>query len=48
VEIPRRRYRALLDHAIAGEPADFLRLPPATPISGAQALEIVATKNLRS
>ena len=27
VEIPRRRYRALLDQAIAGEPADFLRLP---------------------
>ena len=45
LEIPRRRYRALLDHAIAGEPADFLRLPPATPISGAHALEIVATRN---
>ena len=27
VEIPRRRYRALLDRAIAGEPADFLKLP---------------------
>ena len=45
VEIPRRRYRALLDHAIAGEPADFMRLPPATPISGADALEIVATRS---
>ena len=27
VEIPRRRYRTLLDKAIAGEPADFLKLP---------------------
>ena len=27
VEISRRRYRALLDKAIAGEPADFMRLP---------------------
>ena len=27
VEIPRRRYRAMLDKAIAGEPADFMRLP---------------------
>ena len=45
VEIPRRRYRTLLDRAIAGEPADFLRLPPAEPISGARALEIVATRN---
>ena len=25
VEIPRRRYRTLLDKAIAGEPADFLK-----------------------
>src|SRR6266699_2999100 len=27
VEIPRRRYAALLDRAIKGEPADFARLP---------------------
>ena len=27
VEISRRRYRAMLDKAIAGEPADFLKLP---------------------
>jgi leucyl/phenylalanyl-tRNA--protein transferase len=48
VEIPRRRYRALLDRAVAGdEPADFLRLPAAEPISGARALEIVAAKNPR-
>src|SRR4249919_3432601 len=45
LEIPRRRYRTLLDRAIAGGPADFLRLPPAIPISGARALEIVATRN---
>ena len=45
LEIPRRRYRALLDRAIAGQPADFLRLPAAEPISGARALEIVATRN---
>lgn len=45
VEIPRRRYRVLLDHAIAGEPADFQRLPPATPLSGERALEIVATRS---
>src|ERR1700754_2919221 len=45
VEIPRRRYRTLLDRAIAGAPADSLRLPPADPISGEHALEIVATRN---
>jgi leucyl/phenylalanyl-tRNA--protein transferase len=44
-EIPRRRYRTLLDRALAGEPADFLRLPPAKPISGEHALQIVATRN---
>src|SRR3954462_5478803 len=40
VEIPRRRYRMLLDKAIMGEPADFMRLPAS--ISGEQALEIIA------
>ncbi|HKS20048.1 MAG TPA: leucyl/phenylalanyl-tRNA--protein transferase, partial [Bradyrhizobium sp.] len=45
VEIPRRRYRVLLDRAIAGEPADFLKLPATPPMSGARALEIVATRN---
>src|SRR5215472_10351882 len=44
VEIPRRRYVALLDKAIRGEPADFFRLPVGRPISGAEALAIVATK----
>ena len=45
VEIPRRRYRALLDRAMAGPSADFLRLPAAEPINGARALELVATRN---
>jgi leucyl/phenylalanyl-tRNA--protein transferase len=47
VEIPRRRYRTLLDRAISGEPADFFRLPAAEPISGARALEIIVAKNPR-
>jgi leucyl/phenylalanyl-tRNA--protein transferase len=41
VEISRRRYRTLLDKAIAGE-ADFRKLPVDRPISGAKALEIIA------
>src|SRR6476646_3025186 len=40
VEISRRRYRTLLDKAIAGEPADFMRLQ--TSISGEEALAIIA------
>src|SRR5882757_3771609 len=40
VEISRRRYRALLDKAIAGEPADFMRLQPS--ISGEEALAIIS------
>ena len=44
VEISRRRYRTLLDCAISGEPADFFRLPAITPIPGARALEIIASK----
>ena len=42
VEISRRRYRTLLDKAIAGEPADFMKLPTAQPVSGADALAIIA------
>ena len=42
VEIPRRRYTALLDKAIKGEPADFARLALDRPVSGAQALAIIA------
>ena len=40
VEIERRRYRTLLDKAIAGEPADFMRLPAS--VGGAEALAIIA------
>ena len=42
VEVPRRRYRALLDKAITGEPAEFLKLPADRPIEGADALAIIA------
>jgi leucyl/phenylalanyl-tRNA--protein transferase len=45
VEIPRRRYRALLDQAIAGGPADFQRLPADQPLKGADALAIIAERN---
>src|ERR1700692_3428162 len=41
VEVSRRRYAALLDKAVAGE-ADFRKLPADRPISGAQALQIIA------
>ncbi|MGA2287923.1 leucyl/phenylalanyl-tRNA--protein transferase [Bradyrhizobium sp.] len=41
VEIPRRRYSALLDKAIKG-PADFAKLPFDRAIGGAQALQIIA------
>jgi len=43
VEIPRRRYTALLDRAIKGD-AEFGRLPVHHPISGARALEIIAER----
>src|SRR5580658_286711 len=39
VEIPRRRYTALLDKAIAGD-ADFAKLPVDHPVSGAMSLQI--------
>src|ERR1700709_2136824 len=39
VEVPRRRYRAMLDQAITGN-ADFSRLP--ADVSGAEALRIIA------
>ena len=42
VEISRRRYRAMLDKAIAGEPAEFMRLQSS--ISGEQALAIIAKR----
>jgi leucyl/phenylalanyl-tRNA---protein transferase len=43
VEVPRRRYGALLDRAIADD-ADFGALPVDRPISGAQALGIIAER----
>ena len=42
VEIPRRRYRTLLDKAISGAAADFLKLPAERSLGGAQALGIIA------
>ena len=44
IEISRRRYRSLLDKAVAGE-ADFRKLPVDRPISGARALEIIAGRH---
>jgi leucyl/phenylalanyl-tRNA--protein transferase len=43
IEVPRRRYRTLLDAALKGS-ATFDRLPVDTPVSGARALEIVAAR----
>jgi len=44
IEIPRRRYTALLDKAIRGQAADFSRLPVDHPVSGTEALAIIAGK----
>lgn len=41
VEVSRRRYRSLLDDALSGI-ADFQRLPTDRPISGAEALDLIA------
>ncbi len=43
IEIPRRRYTVLLDKAVRGK-ADFGKLPIDRPISGAEALHIVARR----
>jgi leucyl/phenylalanyl-tRNA--protein transferase len=43
-EISRRRYRTLLDKAITGAPADFLKLPAVQPVGGAEALAIIAAR----
>ncbi|HLI98124.1 MAG TPA: leucyl/phenylalanyl-tRNA--protein transferase [Bradyrhizobium sp.] len=43
VEIPRRRYMALLENALKGE-ADFYKLPADRPLNGARALEIIAAR----
>lgn len=45
VEISRRRYRALLDKAISGAPADFRKLDTTQPVKGEQALAIIAERN---
>ena len=45
VEISRRRYRALLDKAIAGAPADFRKLDTTQPVKGADALAIIAARS---
>jgi leucyl/phenylalanyl-tRNA---protein transferase len=44
LEIPRRRYTALLDKALMGAPADFGRLSIDHPIPGAEALAIIAER----
>jgi leucyl/phenylalanyl-tRNA--protein transferase len=44
IEIPRRRYTALLDKALRGEPADFARLPVHRPVRGVEALAIIAER----
>jgi leucyl/phenylalanyl-tRNA---protein transferase len=44
IEIPRRRYTALLDKALLGPAADFERLPVDRSISGADALAIIAAR----
>ena len=41
IEVPRRRYRAMLDQAITGN-ADFSKLP--VDVSGAEALRIIAAR----
>ena len=44
VEVPRRRYTALLDKALKGQ-ADFYKLPVDPPLAGLRALEIIAARN---
>jgi leucyl/phenylalanyl-tRNA---protein transferase len=44
IEIPRRRYAALLDKAIKGKAANFWKLPIDRPVSGAETLEIIAAR----
>lgn len=44
LEVPRRRYRMLLDDAVK-ETADFSRLAVDRPVGGAEALAIIADRN---
>ena len=45
VEIPRRRYRILLDQRDRGRPRRFFQVAGREPPSGARALEIIAARN---
>jgi leucyl/phenylalanyl-tRNA--protein transferase len=40
-----RSYRTMPNKAIAGAPADFLKLPADRPVSGTDALAIIAARN---
>jgi leucyl/phenylalanyl-tRNA---protein transferase len=44
VEVPRRRYTALLDKALLGEHGDFMRLTFSRPVTGEEALAIIAER----
>ncbi|NPU64393.1 leucyl/phenylalanyl-tRNA--protein transferase [Bradyrhizobium sp. 83012] len=44
VEIPRRRYTVLLEKALQGPAANFLRLPVDRPLTGTDALAIIAER----
>jgi leucyl/phenylalanyl-tRNA--protein transferase len=44
VEVPRLRYRALLDDALQSGEASFAALPLDRPVTGAEALEIIAAR----
>jgi leucyl/phenylalanyl-tRNA--protein transferase len=44
IEIPRRRYVALLGRAVGGEVADFAKLPLDRPVTGGEALAIIAAR----
>jgi leucyl/phenylalanyl-tRNA--protein transferase len=44
VEIPRRRYIVLLEKALQGPAANFVRLPVDRPLSGTEALAIIAER----
>jgi len=43
-EVSRQRYLSLLDKALAGRAADFLRLPTDLPVLGITALDIIASQ----
>jgi leucyl/phenylalanyl-tRNA--protein transferase len=45
VEIPRRRYTGLLEKALAGPAANFVRLPIDRPITGSEALAIITARS---